>query len=183
MLEEQMSSLGISTLFGQKNAAETAESKRLSRTDSDSLLSIISQDLEESLQQAFNLAAAYVGKEPPKISIDRDFDTQSLDGAQVGQYLQLWSQGAITHETLLGMLKRGEILSDIDVDEEVEMVSQEKASSMVISQSLFTNASSDASSNQPETEDDDDGENGSSSVRQIAESRLKALLSPDEEQQ
>ena len=38
-LEEQMASLGISTLFQQKMGAETAESKKLSRTDSDSLLS------------------------------------------------------------------------------------------------------------------------------------------------
>ena len=40
-LEEQMSALGISTLFQQKMGAETAESKKLSRTDSDSLLAIV----------------------------------------------------------------------------------------------------------------------------------------------
>ena len=41
-LEEQMASLGISTLFQQKMSAETAESKKMSRTDSDSLLAIVS---------------------------------------------------------------------------------------------------------------------------------------------
>ena len=41
-----MSALGISTLFQQKMGAETAESKKMSRTDSDSLLSIVSRDLE-----------------------------------------------------------------------------------------------------------------------------------------
>ena len=58
-LEDQMSSLGISTLFAQKMGAETAESKRLSRTDSDSLLSIVSKDLERCLQNAIDIAAAY----------------------------------------------------------------------------------------------------------------------------
>ena len=131
-LEEQMASLGISTLFAQKQGAETAESKRLSRTDSDSLLSIVSKDLQSALQSAFEMAAAYVGKEAPKVVLDRDFDLQTLDGAQVGQYLQLWNNGAITQETLLGALKKGEILPDIDVEEEVELTSQEKLDNMLM---------------------------------------------------
>ena len=57
-LEEQMSALGISTLFQQKMGAETAESKKLSRTDSDSLLSIVSRDLQAMLQTAFEMAGA-----------------------------------------------------------------------------------------------------------------------------
>ena len=79
-LEQQMSNLGISTLFAQKMGAETAESKRLSRTDSDSLLSIVSKDLERCLQNAIDIAAAYVNMEAPQVQLDRDFDTQVLDG-------------------------------------------------------------------------------------------------------
>ena len=130
-LEEQMASLGISTLFQQKMGAETAESKKLSRTDSDSLLSIVSRDLQAMLQTAFEMAGQYVGKEAPLVQLDRDFDLQQLDGAQVGQYLQLWNNGAITQETLLSCLKKGEILVDIDVEEEVELTSQEKLDNML----------------------------------------------------
>ena len=131
-LEEQMSALGISTLFQQKMGAETAESKKMSRTDSDSLLVVVSRDLQAMLQNAFEMAAAYVGKEAPMVQLDRDFDLQTLDGNQVGQYLQLWNNGAITQETLLGALKKGEILPDVDVEEEVELTSQEKLDSMLI---------------------------------------------------
>ena len=131
-LEEQMASLGISTLFQQKMGAETAESKKLSRTDSDSLLSIVSRDLQAMLQTAFEMAAAYVGKEAPLVQLDRDFDLQTLDGNQVGQYLSLWSNGAITQETLLGALKKGEILPDVDVEEEVELTSQERSSTICL---------------------------------------------------
>ena len=130
-LEEQMNSLGISTLFAQKMGAETAESKKMSRTDSDSLLVVVSRDLESMLQTAFEMAAAYVGKEAPLVRLDRDFDLQTLDGNQVGQYLQLWNNGAITQETLLGALKKGEILPDVDVEEEVELTSQEKLDNML----------------------------------------------------
>ena len=131
-LEEQMNSLGISTLFAQKMGAETAESKKLSRTDSDSLLVVVSRDLESMLQNAFEMAAAYVGKEAPNVLLDRDFDLQTLDGNQVGQYLQLYTNNTITLETLLGALKKGEILPDVDVEEEVEMVQQAQLDSMMM---------------------------------------------------
>ena len=129
-LEEQMSSLGISTLFAQKMGSETAASKRLSRTDSDSLLSIVSKNLESSLQLAFDYAAEYVGIESPLVQISRDFDLQKLDGNQANSYLQMWMNGAISQELLLQMLKEGEVLPSVDINEEVEKVQQEKEENM-----------------------------------------------------
>ena len=153
-LEEQMSALGISTLFQQKMGAETAESKKLSRTDSDSLLVVVSRDVQAMLQNAFEMAAAYVGKEAPLVTLDRDFDLQTLDGAQVGQYLQLWNNGAITQETLLGALKKGEILPDVDVEEEVELTSQEKLDNMMVETVPgFAGPESDAEGNERRDEE------------------------------
>ena len=129
-LEEQMSSLGISTLFAQKMGSETAASKRLSRTDSDSLLSIVSKNLESSLQLAFDYAAEYVGIESPLVQISRDFDLQQLDGNQVQAYQQLWMNGAISQELLLQMLKEGEVLPSVEIEEEVEATQQEKDMNM-----------------------------------------------------
>ena len=77
------------------------------------------------LQNAFEMAAAYVGKEAPMVQLDRDFDLQTLMAIR-SVNLQLWSNGAITQETLLGALKKGEVLPDVDVEEEVELTSQEK---------------------------------------------------------
>ena len=129
-LEEQMSSLGISTLFSQKMGSETAASKRLSRTDSDSLLSIVSKNLESSLQLAFDYAAEYVGIESPLVQISRDFDLQQLDGNQTQSYLSMWMNGAISQELLLQMLKEGEVLPSVDIDEEIEKVENEKDQAM-----------------------------------------------------
>ena len=80
------------------------------------------------------MAAAYVGKEAPLITLDKDFDLQQLDGAQVGQYLQLYTNNTITLETLLNALKKGEVLPAIDVDEEVELVQQQQLDSMMMDQ-------------------------------------------------
>ena len=100
-LENQMRNLGISTLFSQTYVGETAEAKAMDRSDSDSMLSVVSQDLENALQNAMEMAAAFVGIEAPKVVVSRDFDLQKLDGQQVGQYMSMWQNGAITHQTLL----------------------------------------------------------------------------------
>ena len=125
-LENQMRNLGISTLFSQTYVGETAEAKAMDRSDSDSMLSLVSQDLENALQNAIDIAAAYVGIEAPKVCVSRDFDLQKLDGGQVQQYMGLWQNGAITLQTLLQVLSRGEILPDIDVESEIEMLEAEK---------------------------------------------------------
>jgi hypothetical protein len=171
-LEEQMSNLGLSTLFAQKNAAETADSKRMSRTDSDSLLALISKDLERCLQDAIDLAGQFLNKDAPKVVLDRDLDLQSLSGDQVNQYQQLWMNGAITHETLLSMLKKGEILPDVDIEEEVEAVSQEKLQSMDIALAGSEPVEQSPSDSPPDKPDEDEGE---SEARKEVVRRLQKL--------
>ena len=176
-LEGQMSNLGISTIFSQLNQPETAESKKLSRTDSDSLLAILSKNLEASLQEAFNLAAKYNNIEPPVVSVDRDFDLQTLDGAQVGQYLQLWQNGAICHETLLAALVKGEILPGLDVELELEMVQTEKLDNMAMAMPI---GNPEAPSN---NEEDENAEPAAeqSSLRAEMEARIRQMAGDNDE--
>ena len=132
-LENQMRNLGISTLFNQTYVGETAEAKAMDRSDSDSMLSVVAQDLEKALQNAIDMAGAFVGRETPMVTVARDFDLQKLDGPQVAQYLSMWSQGAISHELLLEMLQRGEVLPDIDIEAEIEKIDQSKLMDLDIS--------------------------------------------------
>ena len=111
-LEGQMSTLGVTKLFGQKFVAESAEAKRIDQAQSNSVLSIISQELESCLNQAFAFAAAYVGIEPPEVKIDRDFDYYRLIGQDISVLAQLNQMGKISDEMLLEVLRRGEILPD-----------------------------------------------------------------------
>ena len=174
-LEEQMSSLGISTLFAQKMGAETAESKKLSRTDSDSLLTIVSKDLESALQRAIDIAGEFMSLEPPKVTLSRDFDLQTLDAQQISSYMQMWMNGAITHETMLTMLRDGEVLPNIDIEEEVEMTGQEKLDSMM-AQTL------PGQTEQPPNADGEAKESSDrSAVRSMVEKRLRRLAGEDQE--
>lgn len=120
-LEQQMSTLGVTKLFGQKFVAESAEAKRIDQAQSNSVLSIISQELESALNQAFAFAAQYVGMEPPEITIDRDFDYYRLIGQDVAVLTQLNAAGKISDAMLLEILRRGEVLPDnINIEDELE---------------------------------------------------------------
>mgnify|MGYP005722306987 FL=1 len=183
-LEAQMSNLGISTIFSQLNQPETAESKKLSRTDSDSLLAILSKNLESSLQQAFDLAGKYVGIDAPQVEIDRDFDLQTLDGPQVAQYLALWQNGAISHETLLDALKKGEVLPGIDVELELEMCGQEKLDNMSMAMDIGSSSTETPQEDQQASEaNSDTNQADQSDIRTLLEERLRRLNGPSDNEE
>jgi hypothetical protein len=117
-LETQMSNLGISILAEQKRVAESGLSKQLDRADSNSMLAVISADLEQCLQKAIDMAAEYAGQEPPKVAISRDFDVKRLDGGEVTAINTMFTSGLIDQETALHLLYQGEVLDDsLDVED------------------------------------------------------------------
>ena len=119
-LEEQISALGISALAKQNITNTAAESKRLDRIDSDSIMAIISQDLAGAMTDMLRIAGKYAGKEPPMVTIPKDFENRLLDGNQITAMLQLQMQNQISQETLLRILAEGEILPPyIEIDEEI----------------------------------------------------------------
>ena len=179
-LENQMRNLGISTLFSQTYVGETAEAKAMDRSDSDSMLSVVSQDLENALQNAMEMAAAFVGIEAPKVVVSRDFDLQKLDGQQVGQYMSMWQNGAITHQTLLEILSRGEILPDINIEEEIEMIESSKLAALDLDAAGGTLADEDEDE---EANDTDSGGEQDSEVRQEVLRRLRASLDESSEEE
>ena len=105
-LEEQISSLGISALAKQNITNTAAESKRLDRIDSDSIMAIISQDLAGAMTDMLRIAGKYAGKEPPMVTIPKDFENRLLDGNQITAMLQLQMQNQISQETCCGSWPR-----------------------------------------------------------------------------
>ena len=82
-------------------------------------------ELESSIQQAYYFAARYLGIEPPKITIERDFDFYKLLGQDVSVIGQLRAEGALSNETYLDILKSGEIIPDkVDLTQELAKIEQ-----------------------------------------------------------
>ena len=109
-LQQQMGSLGISTLGQQKFVAESADARRLDRIDQNSMLAMVSMDLESSLQKAYDFAASYLNIEAPRVKISRDFDLQRLIGQDIAAMAQLFEGQIIDREEFRDMLVQGEIL-------------------------------------------------------------------------
>ena len=109
-LQRQMATLGISTLSQQKFVAETADARRLDRLDTNSMLSMVSLDLEQKLQKAFVLSAQYLGLEPPEVKINRDLDIERLIGQDITALTTLFDQKIIDREEFRQVLVQGEIL-------------------------------------------------------------------------
>ena len=110
-LQMQMATLGISTLSQQKFVAESAEARRLDRVDTNSMLSMVSLDVEQALQKSFNLAANYVGIEPPEVKLSRDFDIDRLIGQDITALTALFDQGVLDRDEFRQILVEGEVLS------------------------------------------------------------------------
>ena len=108
----QMATLGISTLSQQKFVAESADARRLDRVDTNSMLSMVSMDIEQALQKSFNLAADYVGIEPPEVKLSRDFDIDRLIGQDITALTALFGQGVLDRDEFRQILVQGEILSE-----------------------------------------------------------------------
>ena len=109
-LQMQMATLGISTLSQQKFVAESADARRLDRVDTNSMLAMVSMELEQKLQKAFNLSAQYVGIEPPEVKISRDFDIERLIGQDITALTSLFDQQVIDREEFRDILVQGEVL-------------------------------------------------------------------------
>ena len=110
---EQISNLGVSILAEQKRVAESGVSKQLDRADTNSMLAQLSRSLENSLQDAYNAAGAYIGTEPPIVSIDRDFDAMPMTAEEQKVLIDLFVGQVIPdRRTILELLQQGQVLPD-----------------------------------------------------------------------
>jgi hypothetical protein len=119
----QINELGLSAVLGQKLSAETAEAKRLDRSQGDSTMQVIAQNTQDMIDNSLQFHAQYLGNTTAAGSsyVNRDFLGARLDPQEIGSLLQLYTAGTITQETLLNQLSLGEILGDeFDVDAELE---------------------------------------------------------------
>jgi hypothetical protein len=121
-LASQINELGLSAVLGQKLSAETAESKRIDRSQGDSTMMVIAQNMQDLIDNCLAHHAHYLNIEEVGSSfVNRDFLGARLEPQEIQALLQLYTAGTITQKTLLDQLYEGEVLGDeFDVEEELE---------------------------------------------------------------
>ena len=121
-IASQINELGLAAVLGQKLSAETAEAKRIDRSQGDSTMMVIAQQMQDLVDNCLKFHAQYMEQAQAGSSfINRDFLGQRLEPQEIQSLLQLYTAGTITQETLLNRLSAGEVLGDeFDVEEEIE---------------------------------------------------------------
>ena len=124
---QQINELGLAAVLGQKLSAETAESKKIDRSQGDSTMMLIAQQMQDLIDNCLGFHAEYLGSAVSGSSyVNRDFLSSRLDSQEIGSLLGLYTAGTISKETLLTQLAEGEILGD-EFDIEAELAETENA--------------------------------------------------------
>ena len=120
-LSNQINELGLAAVLGQKLSAETAEAKRIDRSQGDSTMMVVAQQMQDMIDNCLVYHSKYTGTDAGSSFVNRDFLSQRLDPQEIQALLQLYTAGSISQETLLKQLHEGEVLGDeFDVEEEIE---------------------------------------------------------------
>ena len=125
-IESQINELGLAAVLGQKLSAETAEAKKIDRSQGDSTMQVVAQQTQDMIDNCLIFHAKYLAdNNSGSCFVNRDFLASRLDPQEIGSLLQLFTAGTITQETLLRQLHEGEVLGDeFDVEEELEATQQ-----------------------------------------------------------
>ena len=120
-LESQINELGLAAVLGQKLSAETAEAKRIDRSQGDSTMMVVAQQMQDMIDNCLAFHGQYINAESGSCFVNRDFLSQRLEPQEIQALLTLYTSGSITQKTLLDQLTEGEVLGDeFDVEEELE---------------------------------------------------------------
>ena len=120
-LEGQINELGLAAVLGQKLSAETAEAKRIDRSQGDSTMMVVAQQMQDMIDNCLMFHGQYINAEAGSCFVNRDFLSQRLEPQEIQALLTLYTSGSITQKTLLDQLTEGEVLGDeFDVEEEIE---------------------------------------------------------------
>ena len=121
-IANQINELGLAAVLGQKLSAETAEAKRIDRSQGDSTMMVIAQQMQDLVDNCLRFHAQYM--QQPQVGssfVNRDFLGDRLEPQEIQSLLQLYTAGTITQETLLKQLSIGEVLGDdFDVEQELD---------------------------------------------------------------
>jgi len=116
-----MAVLGLGMLQHETRAAETAEAKRMDKSEQDSVLATAARSMQDAVEVAMGFHAEML-KLPTggSIALNQDFEKLSLDATQIAAYSALVLAGQISLETFWIIMQEGGALHD-GFDAEVEI--------------------------------------------------------------
>jgi hypothetical protein len=138
--EGLMAVLGARLLEQQKMVGESAQAIALRHAGHDSVLATLALSVSGSLTVALRWLVWWhglaesplaLGEDDALLALNTDFSTSSLGAREIREIVLAWEAGAISHDTLLDVFRRGEVLPDGRSNEE-EKASAKPAAGAVL---------------------------------------------------
>jgi hypothetical protein len=119
-----MAGLGASLLQTQKNGVESAESLRLRQNSEASVLVGAVLSVQEGIGKALSIMAEWEGVSGDiEVELNTDFVDTKILPEELTALMGAWQSGAISHETFLHNMKKGEILPvEVTVEDEKDRI-------------------------------------------------------------
>ena len=102
--------------------SEATESVQLRRSGESSQLACISDNVSQAMVKAFGWANEWMGGKTENIvyQLNKDFFGQRLSHQDIAALVSAWQSGAIPHDILLDNLRTGEVISELETNEQVK---------------------------------------------------------------
>jgi len=115
-----MAGLGASLLQTQKSGVESAEAVRLRQNSEASVLVGAVLSVQEGIAKALSIMAEWEGVSGDiEVSLNTDFSDSKISAENLTALMGAWQSGAISHETFLHNMKKGEVIpDDVSVEDE-----------------------------------------------------------------
>lgn len=110
--EQMMAALGARMLANEKRQVEAAETAAIHRAGESSVLASLANAASALITQALKWQAAFARAESAEVAVtlNTDYMPAGMTAQDMTALVQAWQSGAISKDTLLDNLQRGEIL-------------------------------------------------------------------------
>ena len=134
-LETRMAALGLAMLQHETRAAETAEAKRIDKSEKDATIATAARSMMDALEIALDFHAQFLGYAPGSggsVYVDLDFELERLDAQTMTAIIGMVSAGQLSVQTMWELFtNRGVLPEDMDMELEMQRIS---ASGMTLNQ-------------------------------------------------
>ena len=134
--ERLMAVLGTRMLEAQKRVGESADAIAMRQSGEDSVLGALAASISDSLTQVLRWIHWWhstedkpdlVSTEDVLVSLNTDFSLQGMDSTAITALVSAWQARAISQDTMLHCLRKGEVIPDGRTnEEEVRLVTSDK---------------------------------------------------------
>jgi hypothetical protein len=120
--QEQMIAIGARFVAVNPAGVEAAETVRLRQSGEASILSNITDNVEEGYKVSLVYAALFMGANPEDIvfKLNKDFFAEVMTPDQARALSEMWQKGVYSLSDLRGLFRKGELIREDKTDEEID---------------------------------------------------------------